>query len=109
MLSGVGYHFLAFILTIFTLIVLSLFGNITYLIEKLHHSKTVMITFKNSDIKNLYLLEEIFKNNKIKSRRLTMSKKDDKIFATFSIRASQKLLSKVDEELIRMENIVDYY
>lgn len=39
MLADIGYHFLALCLTVFTLMVLSLFGNVAYLIERLHHSK----------------------------------------------------------------------
>ncbi len=50
MATGIGYHILAFSLTIFTIIVLSLFGKVEYLIDQLNHSKTINLTFKDTDI-----------------------------------------------------------
>src|SRR6186997_2078579 len=52
MATGIGYHFLAFCLTIFTIIVLSLFGKVEYLIDRLNHSRTINLTFRDTDINN---------------------------------------------------------
>ena len=68
-----------------------------------------MISFKDADVNNIYLVEEMFKNNKIKSRRLTTNKTHNKIVITFNIRAGQKHFSKLDEELMQLEMVTDFY
>jgi putative Mg2+ transporter-C (MgtC) family protein len=66
MATGIGYHMLAFGLTIFTIIILSLFGRVEYLIDQLPHTKAINLTFHNTDINNIYILEETLKNKKLK-------------------------------------------
>src|SRR4028118_866623 len=89
MATGIGYHMLAFGLTIFTIIILSLFGRVEYLIDRLPHTKAINLTFHNTDINNIYILEETLKNKKIKSKRLTMNKTKGQLFLILRVKGSQ--------------------
>jgi putative Mg2+ transporter-C (MgtC) family protein len=109
MATGIGYHFLAFSLTIFTVIVLSLFSKVEYVIDRLNHSKTIYITFHNPDINNLYLVEEMLNAKKIKSKRLMMNKRGGKLVVSLKVTGNQKQFVEMNEELIRTENITEYY
>ena len=109
MATGIGYHMLAFGLTIFTIIILSLFGRVEYLIDQLPHTKAINLTFHNTDINNIYILEETLKNKKIKSKRLTMNKSKGQLFIILRVKGSQKQFVELNEELIKMESIMDYY
>ena len=109
MATGIGYHMLAFGLTIFTIIILSLFGRVEYLIDQLPHTKAINLTFHNTDINNIYILEETLKNKKIKSKRLTMNKSKGQLFLILRVKGSQKQFVELNEELIKMESIMDYY
>jgi len=100
---------LAFGLTIFTIIILSLFGRVEYLIDQLPHTKAINLTFHNTDINNIYILEETLKNKKIKSKRLTMNKSKGQLFLILRVKGSQKQFVELNEELIKMESIMDYY
>ena len=66
MATGIGYHMLAFGLTIFTIIILSLFGRVEYFIDQLLHTKAINLTFHNTDINNIYIVEETLKTKKSK-------------------------------------------
>ena len=109
MATGIGYHMLAFGLTIFTIIILSLFGRVEYVIDRLPHTKSIKLTFHNTDINNIYILEETLKNKKIKSKRLMMNKSRGLLSVTLRVRGSQKQFVELNEELIKMESIMDYY
>ena len=108
MATGIGYHLLAFCLTMLTIAVLSLFGRVEYLIDRLNHKKTINITFKDTDLNNIYLLEEFLKDRKIKSKRLMMNKNKGKLSASLRVRGSQKQFEQLNEELIRMETVTEY-
>lgn len=109
MATGIGYHMLALSLTIFTIVVLSLFGKVEDLIELLDHTKTLTLTFRDTDIKNIHSLEEFLEAKKFKSRRLMMNKSDGKLFAILKVKGSRKQFTQLNEELITMENIEQYY
>ena len=90
MLCGIGYHFLALCITIFTIIVLSIFGNVTYLIDKLIHSKNITVIFHNTDINNLEILAELCANHKVKSRVITLNKVEGRMTVTISAKGNNK-------------------
>ncbi|MEO6734568.1 MAG: MgtC/SapB family protein [Ferruginibacter sp.] len=109
MLTGIGYHMLAICITFFTVISLSLFGNISYILDLLKHSKALTLTFKNTDLNNLARVEEIIKNNKVKSKRSTMNKSNGQIYVTLIIKGNEKQFVKLYEALIREESVTDFY
>ncbi|MCW3079432.1 MgtC/SapB family protein [Segetibacter sp.] len=109
MATGIGYHFLAFSLTIFTIIVLSLFGRIEYLIDRLNHTRTINITFKDADISNIKIIEKYLLDRRMKSKRIMMNKSKGQLFAILKVRGTERQFVLLNEELIKTENIVEYY
>lgn len=109
MATGIGYHFLAFCLTISTIIVLSLFGKIEYLIDRLNHSRTINITFKDTDINNIKILEKYFIDRRMKSKRIMMNKSKGQLFAILKVSGTEKQFALPNEELIKTESIMEYY
>jgi putative Mg2+ transporter-C (MgtC) family protein len=98
MATGISYHLLAICLTLFTIIVLTLFARVEDVIEKLKHTITMNFTFQDTAINNIYSLEELLKNKKIKSKRLTMNKSKGKLFAVLKVTGSRKQFAQLDEE-----------
>ena len=109
MLCGIGYHFLALCITVFTIIVLSLFGNVTHLIDQLSHSKNITVTFEDNDIKNLDVLASLCNSLNVKSRVITVNKKDSKLNVTISAQANNKRISALEVALIKMPGVVEFY
>ena len=109
MATGIGYHFLAFSLTVFTVIVLSLFGKIEYVIDRLSHSKIIYLTFQDTDINNLYFVEEMLNAKKIKSKRLMMNKRGGKLFVSCKVTGNHKQFVGLNEDLIKMESVIEYH
>lgn len=109
MAVGVGYHAFALVLTLCTIIVLSLFGNIEHIVDRMRHSKTISLTFENTDISNLYIVEELLKTKKMKSKRIMITKLNGNLTASLKVTGYQQQFSELNEELIRMERIIGYY
>ena len=109
MATGIGYHMLAFVMTIFTILVLSLFGRVEYVIDRLNHSKTINLTFNNTDLNNIMSLEDLLRERKIKSKRILMNKIEGKLFAVFKVTGNERQFVQLNEDLIKMESIIDYH
>ena len=109
MAAGIGYHLLALCLTFFTIIVLSLFGKVEYVIELLKHSKTLNVTFSDTDLGSLVALEETLTKRDIRSKRLMVNKSDGKMFAILKVTGSQQQFGDLNEELVMMDKILEFY
>ena len=109
MATGIGYHMLAFVMTIFTILVLSLFGRVEYVIDRLNHSKTINLTFNNTDLNNIMSLEDLLRERKIKSKRILMNKIEGKLIAVFKVTGNERQFVQLNEDLIKMESIIDYH
>lgn len=109
MATGIGYHFLAFCLTIFTIIVLSLFGKFEYWIDSLNHSRTISITFKDADINNLKTIDKYLFDIGFRSKRTMMNKSNGQLFAILKVNGSEKQFALMNEELISTESVMEYY
>jgi len=109
MAAGIGYHSLAFTLTICTLIILSILQKIELIADRLHHSRTINITFEDADIENIYFVEELLQSKKMKSKRLMLNKNSGRLFAILKITGSQRQFAEMNEELIKLERVKDYH
>lgn len=109
MATGIGYHLLAFSMTIFTIIVLSLFDKVEDLIAQFQKTKSLAITFRNADMQNLLSLEEELTARNIRAKRMQINKMNDQLVIILRITGSRKQLLQLNEDLVRMENIVEFY
>lgn len=108
MATGIGYHSLAITLTLFTIIILSLFVKIENIIDRLNHGKTINITFQDTNISHLNTLEVFLKSIKVKSKRVMLSKTAGKLYVILKVTGSQKQFAVMDEALVNIGAIVDY-
>jgi len=109
MATGIGYHLLALSMTICTIIVLSLFGKVEILLEFLHNSQSISITFRDTDVTHLYQLEEHLAGKNMKFRRVLMNKTRDHLFAIIEVRGKKQQLADLTEELVKMESVMEFY
>lgn len=109
MATGIGYHFLAFSLTIFTIIVLSMFGKVEYLVNRLNHSRTINIRFTDADINNLKNIESYLSVSRMKSKRIMVNKSNGQLFAALKVNGTEKQFAMLNEELINTQSIVEYH
>ncbi|MCW3080408.1 MgtC/SapB family protein [Segetibacter sp.] len=109
MATGIGYHALAFCLTVFTIIVLSVFGKIESVIELFNHSKTVSFIFENAEMKNVYAVEEVLKAMKMKSKRVMMNKNQGRLLLILNIKGTEKQFAELSEVLVKTESITEFH
>lgn len=109
MTTGIGYHLLALILTIITIIILWLFNKVEYVIDRLNHSKTLNITFNDNDISKLHSLEQHLKIKQIKSKRTLMSKINGKLYVVLELTGSPAVFNSLEEYLVSMNSIEDFH
>ncbi len=109
MLCGIGFHFLALCITIFTLIVLSLFGNISYFIDKLSHSRNLTVTFDDTQVRNIDTLSALCTKHEIKSRLLNLTKAGGKMNITINVKGDNKRLSALEIALMEMPGVSEFY
>ena len=109
MTTGIGLHFLAFCLTIFTIFILAFFGKIEFVIERTKHTKMLNITFYNTDLQNMYEVEELLNSMNVRNKRSMMTKGDGKLSAYIKVTGTQKQFAKLDEELMKVVSISDFY
>src|SRR5690606_39113374 len=63
MTAGIGYHALAFLFTIITLIILLMVSRIEKVISKMQKQKIVSVTFRGPDFNQIVLLEDQLKSD----------------------------------------------
>jgi putative Mg2+ transporter-C (MgtC) family protein len=109
MATGIGYHFFAFCLSICTVFILSLFGRFESLIEKFRHSKTITFSFRDKNLQHIKTVEAILNRKGMRRKRVMMNVTGDRLFAVFRVNGTYEQFTQLDEELIALESIVDYY
>jgi len=108
MAAGIGYHALAFALTAVTIIVLSLFTKIETLIALIHNQRLLNITFESGSIENLYRFERFLKEKKLKNKRVSLRKEDDRLYVILEVMGRGKGLALLDEEIIGLPYIIAF-
>jgi putative Mg2+ transporter-C (MgtC) family protein len=109
MTTGIGYHFLAFCLSLLTVTILSLFGRLERLIGRLAHSKTITFTFRDRAMESVGAVEDVIRRNGMVSKRIMINVVEAKLSVVYLVRGTQKQFAKLDSDLIPVESIVDYY
>ena len=109
MTTGIGYHALAFVFTIFTLIILLLVNKVEDRINRLQKKKVFTITFSKADIKWLQLLEEKLAMQQLQCKRLQVSKVNSALSVILLISGNPVSVDKLIEQMAAMEEITDFY
>jgi len=109
MTTGIGYHSLAFVFTIITLVILVLVDKVEFLIGNMKKSKVLNISFNSADMAQLKALEEVVKKHKLKSKRLELFKTQDVLSVALQITGVKKDVDLLNEDMINMPTIKDFH
>lgn len=107
MAIGIGEYFLAILLSVCVLLILSLFGGIESLIDIRNHRKKFGLTFNNTDIQNLQKIDELVKEHRLKLVQKDISKKDNHMRVTFEVSGNKKNVKSFTDRLLATNEIVE--
>jgi len=108
MTTGIGYHALAFVFTIITLLLLLMVGKIEKVISKLQKQKIVTVTFRHPDFEQIVTLEKRLNSDDLIIERLEVSKLNDSITVVWQVSARKKFLVELDETLADIPEVVSF-
>ncbi len=108
MTTGIGYHALAFVFTIITLVILLMVSRIEKIIAKLQRQKVVTVTFRNPDFNQIISLENKLNTDDLDIERLEVSKYNDTITVVWQVSAKKRFLVELDGTLANTPEIISF-
>ncbi|WP_257667844.1 MgtC/SapB family protein [Parapedobacter tibetensis] len=109
MAAGIGYHGLALLLAVITVIVLSLFAKVEGGMERLFLTRTIFVGFHNMDTDNLEELKRLMDKYRIRHTRKTVSKRAGKLAVVFELSADRKNLQQFNNEMISLPYVDEFH
>jgi putative Mg2+ transporter-C (MgtC) family protein len=100
MLAGIGYNSMTIFITILVIIILSVFSRLENVIDNIHHRLTFRIRFVDTDLSHLYKLEDLLQSQRLKSKRLQISKREEKLLITLMVSGNKKRIKDFIEQMI---------
>jgi len=108
MTAGIGYHALAFLLTVSTLIVLVLVGYVEKMVSGFKKEKMLAITLIDGEISKLYQLEKRMESTGMKPSRSEVGKDNGRLTAVYLLNAKKQEIDKINMVLAEMEEVVSF-
>lgn len=108
MTTGIGYHALAFVFTIITLVILLMVSRIEKIISKLQKQKIISVTFRNPDFNQIISLENRLNSQDLIIERLEVSKYNDTLTVTWQVSAKKRFLIELDSTLANIPEIISF-
>lgn len=105
MVAGAGDYWLALLLSLIVLIVLSAFSWVEGAIDQLHHRQTFMIKFRDAEMKKLDEAEDLIKKDGLICKRLQVAKVNDALVVTMEVAGKKKLMQRANDRLISLSYI----
>ncbi|HEY0897946.1 MAG TPA: MgtC/SapB family protein [Sphingobacteriaceae bacterium] len=105
MVAGVGDHYLALLLSLVVLIILSMFKWIEGVIDNLHHRQTFIIKFRDAELKKLEEAEDQVRKEGLDLKRLQVAKVNEALVVTVEISGKKEKILTIVEQLIAQPNI----
>lgn len=100
MVAGVGDHYLALLLSLVVLMVLSMFTWVEGAIDNLHHRQTFIIKFRDAEMKKLEETEALIRKDGLGLKRLQVAKVNEVLVVTVEISGKKRLMLALIEKLI---------
>lgn len=107
MAIGIGDYLLSVLLSLFVLLILSLFGKIEDLIDITNHRKKFYLTFNNTNLDHLESILELVKTYHLKLIQKETSKKDNQLKVMMEVAGNKKNVRLLTEKLIAMEELLE--
>lgn len=108
MTTGIGYHALAFALTLITLAMLLLVTRIEKLIAGLQKEKLISVKFRSWEFEQISLLQSTLQGIGLLIERLEVGKEEDQLTAVFRVSGKKNKLIAMNETLAAMPEIVSF-
>jgi putative Mg2+ transporter-C (MgtC) family protein len=109
MTTGIGYHSLAFVFTIITMVILVLVDKVEFLISRMNKNKILNISFNSADITQLQALEVIIKRHQLKSKRIEVFKNQEVLCVVMNVTGIKKNVDLLSEEMVNMQEIKNFH
>ena len=108
MTTGIGYHALAFVFTIITLLILLMVSRVEKIISKLQRQKIVSVTFRGPDFNQIVSLENQLDSDDLHIERLEVSKYNDAITVVWQVSGKKKFLVELDGTLAKIPEVISF-
>jgi len=108
MTTGIGYHALAFVFTIITLIILLLSTKIEQLISTMQKQKIISVTFRTPDFSLIKSLEAELNSKHLRIDPLEVSKDQDTLTVVWQVSGRKKYLVELNEKLAAIPDIISF-
>lgn len=108
MTTGIGYHALAFVFTVITLIILLMVSKIERLIGQLQQQRMLTITFRNADFGQIKALESKLNAIEVRLEQFQVTKDEDRLIVLWQISAKKEYLIKLNEILATTPEIISF-
>jgi putative Mg2+ transporter-C (MgtC) family protein len=107
MLIGIGHFTLSVILTGIIIGVLSLFSWLERLMDLFYTRKVFNITLKDDCVSSLVDLEYLVRGNKLRHKRLKLTKHGSKTHIIIEVAGGKRQLDKFNEQLVELHFVQD--
>lgn len=108
MTTGIGYHALAFVFTIITLLILLMVSRVERLIDKLQRQKIVSVTFRSPEFSQVNVLEEQLRARQLIIDQLQLSKEQDTLTVVWQISGKKDYLLRLNELLVNSPAVLSF-
>ncbi|TDE17117.1 MgtC/SapB family protein [Dyadobacter psychrotolerans] len=108
MTTGIGYHALAFVFTIITLVILLLASKIEDLIGKLDRQKMLTVTFRNADFDQIESLENKLNSKDMRLEQFQVSKDNGTLTVIWQVYGKKQYLQMLNEVLVKTPEIISF-
>ena len=108
MTTGIGYHALAFLFTVITLVILLLASKIEELIGKLDRQKMLTVTFRKADFEQIKSLEDKLQSKDLRMEQFQVSKDNDTLTVVWQVYGKKQYLHMLNEMLAKNPEITSF-
>ncbi|MBB4108363.1 MgtC/SapB family protein [Pedobacter zeae] len=108
MTAGIGYHALALVLTLVTIMILLTVSKVEKMVSGLRNEKLITITFSGAEMKVVEQLEADVRLTDAKIERMDMAKENGRLTVIYLITASKTAIDRVQEMLAVRSEIAGY-
>lgn len=108
MIIGFGHYYMGIGLSLVMVLILSVFHKIEIVMSDLSLTRTIHVTFVNSDVNSLKDFEKFLNTYNIQISRKGLEKDENRIGATFEITGSRNTIRAVNENAIGLDYVYMY-
>ena len=108
MLVGFGEYLIGICLAIMMVIILSLFQKIEEFLSNIFLTKTIHLTFVDSNIERLSTFVRFLETHKVSFQRKGMGKDEDRITVVFEISGNRKTIRALNEEIVSLNYVAHF-